>query len=136
VTSGSDAIWNVYEFFFHSKEGMHEIKFWGKKSRTKRFGNLPRLRPGTRIIQQSNLFTMKKNKGNESVYFSRLKWSIAQSFSSSIIVINIIIIITSCGCGRYFCPVPMLIKVLLYQKCRDRAIDTYVAESHTSCAFE
>jgi hypothetical protein len=34
-----------------------------KKSRTKRFGNSPRLRPGTKIIQQNNLFTLKKNKG-------------------------------------------------------------------------
>jgi hypothetical protein len=55
---------------------MHEIEVWRKKSRTKRFGNSPRLRPGTTIIQQNNLLTLKKNKGNESVFFSRLKWSI------------------------------------------------------------
>jgi hypothetical protein len=55
---------------------MHEIEVWRKKSRTKRFGNSPRLRPGTTIIQQNNLLMLKKNKGNESVFFSRLKWSI------------------------------------------------------------
>jgi hypothetical protein len=68
----NDAIWNVYNFFFHSKESMHEIEVWCKKSRTKRFGNFPRLGPGT-IIQQNNLLTLKKNKGNESFFFSRLK---------------------------------------------------------------
>jgi hypothetical protein len=29
------AIWNVYNFFFHSKERIHKIKVWLKKSRTK-----------------------------------------------------------------------------------------------------
>jgi hypothetical protein len=33
----NDAIWNVYNLFFHSKERMHEIEVWHKKSRTKRF---------------------------------------------------------------------------------------------------
>jgi hypothetical protein len=57
---------------------MHEIKVWHKKSRTKGFSNSPRLRPGTTIIQQNNLLTLKKNKGNESVFFSRLKRRIDQ----------------------------------------------------------
>jgi hypothetical protein len=52
---------------------MHKIKVWRKKSRTKRFGNSTRLRPGTKIIQQNNLFTLKKNKGNQSVKISRVK---------------------------------------------------------------
>jgi hypothetical protein len=43
----NDAIWNFYSCFFHSKERMHEIQVWHKKSRTKRFGNSPRLRPHT-----------------------------------------------------------------------------------------
>jgi hypothetical protein len=72
----NDAIWNVYKFFFHSKERMHGIKVWHKKSRTKRFGNSPRLRPGTRIIQQNNLFTLKKSRGINSVKNSSVKWSI------------------------------------------------------------
>jgi hypothetical protein len=40
----NDAIWNFYSCFFHSKEMMHEIQVWRKKSRTKRFGNSPRPR--------------------------------------------------------------------------------------------
>jgi hypothetical protein len=76
----NDAIWNVYNFFFHSKERMHEIKVWGKKSRTKRFGNSPWLRPGTKITQQNNLFTLKKNKGNQSVLISRVKRRITEVF--------------------------------------------------------
>jgi hypothetical protein len=43
----------------------------------KRFGNSPRLRPGTKIIQQNNLFTLKKNKGINSVKNSRVKPRIA-----------------------------------------------------------
>jgi hypothetical protein len=61
VTSGSDvnnvlendAIWNVYNFFFHSKERMHEIKVWHKRSRSKRFGKSLGLRQRTRIIDEN-----------------------------------------------------------------------------------
>jgi hypothetical protein len=52
---------------------MHKIKVWRKKSITKRFGNSPRLRPRTKIIQQNNLFTLKKKKSNQSVLFFRVK---------------------------------------------------------------
>jgi hypothetical protein len=78
VTSGSDVYSKMMQYgtsttFFHSKERMHEINVWRKKSRTKKFGNSPRLRPGTKIIQENNLFTLKKNKGNQSVIISRVK---------------------------------------------------------------
>jgi hypothetical protein len=63
---------------------MHEIEVWRKKSRTKRFGNSPRLKPGAKIIQQNNLFTLKKNKGINSVKNSRVKPRITGSKRKSI----------------------------------------------------
>jgi hypothetical protein len=63
----NDAIWNVYSFFFHSKERMHEIKVWRKKSRTNRFGKSLGLRQGKRIIDENILSTLKKNRGIQSV---------------------------------------------------------------------
>jgi hypothetical protein len=57
---------------------MHEIEVGGKKSRTKRFGYSPRLRPGTRNIQQNNLFTLKKSRGINCVKNSRVKPPIAK----------------------------------------------------------
>jgi hypothetical protein len=52
---------------------MHEIKVWSKKSRTKRFGKSLPLRHGNRIKDENNLFTLKKNRGIQSVLFSRVK---------------------------------------------------------------
>jgi hypothetical protein len=66
VTSGSDVYSKMTQygtstsFSFTAKKGCTE------KSRTKRFGNSLRLRPGTRIIQQNNLFTLKKSRGIKS----------------------------------------------------------------------
>jgi hypothetical protein len=59
---------------------MHEIKVWPKKSRTKRFGKSLRLGHGNRIIDDNNLSTLKKNRGIQSILFSRVKGLIVIAF--------------------------------------------------------
>jgi hypothetical protein len=52
---------------------MHEIKVWRKKSRLKWFGKSLGLRHGNRIIYKFILFTVKKNRGIQSVLFFSVK---------------------------------------------------------------
>jgi hypothetical protein len=72
----NEAIWDIYRFFLHSREMtlayFYEIKL-DVRSGEQRVGNSPRLRLRSRIIDKNSLFTLKKNKGIQSVLFSSVK---------------------------------------------------------------